>query len=86
MSDVMHKKINQIAFSNFGKEITKENYDDWLVHWFQTILVMQGKYKKENLTKTVDLLNLIFHEQLNVISKREYDIVKNKVKFPQSVH
>lgn len=86
MSKVIYNAINELAFSSFHNQVSKENYDEWIIHWFQTIVNLKEEYKNNNLTQTADALNVIFNEQLDILSRREYDLVKASLEKPQDLH
>jgi hypothetical protein len=42
------------AKASFGKEVTKENFEDWRQHWIKTRFDWANELRKEGLPKSAD--------------------------------
>lgn len=71
MSDFLYKTILNEAKNSFSKNVTKENYQEWVDHWFETAEKLKNNFSQDGLVETANSMHAIIEEQKSIMSRSE---------------
>jgi len=68
--DVINRMIQDRCISTYKKDITKEHYDDFVKHWFETAETIKEEMLRDGLQETSKVIQEIIDFNRNVMKTK----------------